>query len=299
MASESFKRDEFIRRKKEARSEIDTIAQQLTNVYRQLSVLGEEAGEHFNQQLIRQASPEVLAALKTIPGGEEVREYYNFLTHADTEEDTDLIGEKTQEGFIEALLPKAEQISPVWETFGIVNSQGGPGPAQQKPVQMSIVNPIRASVITSLANGMGSLPFGGAGNSNAGGGEKGGDVVPQQSHVDFTSLQEDIDNSYESQKKEIMQALNFIVIDSNIEKMHQNLKFAINTVTEHLNQLKDDLKNIIDDASEKAAYPEFEDEVKERKKHKEEAETEKVVTEKSRRFRSGQKFSVDMTDNED
>ena len=288
MANGLLKREEFIHRKKDAKSEVDTIAQQLTNVYRQLSVLGEEAGEHFNQLLIKQATTEVLASLKTIPGGEEVREYYEFLTHTDTEE-TDSQTGKTQEDIIEGLLPKAEQISPVWETFGIVNAQNGAGPSsQQKPIQMSVVNPIRASVITSLANAPNASSLASAFGSAEGA------APPQQSKVDFPALQEDIDSAYERQKTEIMQALNYIVIDSNIEKMHQNLKRAINTVTENLNQLKDDLKQIVDDVSEKAAYPEFKEERKESKKRKEEPATEKI-----HKFRSGQKFSVDMSDNED
>ena len=289
MTNESFKREEFIRRKKDARSEVDMIAQQLTNIYRQLPVLGEEAGEKFNQQLLRQANPEVLACLKTIPGGEELREYYNFLTHTETDETDSPFG-KSPEDIIDGMLPKAEQLSPVWETFGIANVPGASS-APQKPIQMSVVNPIRASVITSLANAPDNKTLGPLGPLSS---------APQQSKVDFPSMQKDIDEAYEKQKTEIMQALNFIVIDSNIEKMHQNLKVAINTVTESLDQLKGDLGKIINDVSEKAAFPEISDSEKDEKPKTEiEQESEKITPEKPRKSKSGQKFSVDMTDNED
>ena len=285
MTNESLKREEFIRRKKDARSEVDMIAQQLTNIYRQLSILGEEAGEKFNQQLLRQVNPEVLASLKTIPGGEEVREYYNFLTHTETDESDSPFG-KSSEDIIDGMLPKAEQLSPVWETFGIASVPGAPG-GGQKPIQMSVVNPIRASVITSPANAPDHMPLGPL------------SAAPQQSKVDFEALQKDIDESYEKQKTDIMQALNFIVIDSNIEKMHQNLKVAINVVTEKLDLLKDDLKKIVTDVSEKAAFPEFSDSQENEQKTDAEQESEKVTTEKTRKTKTGQKFSVDMTDNED
>jgi len=280
MTIESFKREEFIRRKKDARSEVDMTAQQLTNIYRQLHILGEDAAEKFNQQLLREANPEVLASLKTIPGGEEVRDYYNFLTHTDMDDSSSPYG-KTQEDIIEGSLPSAEQMAPIWETFGI-SAVPGVSSDRQHPIQMSVVNPIRASVITSLANPSEQLS---AGSSVA--------APPQQSKVDFVALKKDIDEAYGKQKSEIMQALNYIVIDSNIEKMHQNLKSAINGVVESLDKMEDDLKKIIEDVSEKAAFPEIDD------KKDPEGEPEKVSVGKTHKSKSGQKFSVDTTDNED
>lgn len=287
MTNESFKREEFIRRKKDARSEVDMTAQQLTNIYRQLNILGEDAAERFNQQLLREANPEVLASLKTIPGGEEVRDYYNFLTHTDIDEDSSPYG-KTQEDVIEGSLPSAEQMAPIWETFGMASVQGGSSD-RQHPIQMSVVNPIRASVITSLANPREQLAAGLSAGMPAAA------AVPQQSKVDFVALKKDIDEAYGKQKSEIMQALNYIVIDSNIEKMHQNLKSAINGVAESLDKMEGDLKKIIEDVSEKAAFPEFDDDEKEVK----EPASEKAPVEKTHRSKGGQKFSVDMTDNED
>ncbi|MBO5997740.1 MAG: hypothetical protein J6P93_04365 [Alphaproteobacteria bacterium] len=292
MANEAFKKEEFLRRKKEAFSDIDMAAQQLTNIYRQLSVLGDEATERFNQQLLRDANPEVLAALKTIPGGEEVRDYYHFLTHTDFDS-ADSVFDKSPEDAIDAMLPKPDQISPVWETFGISNVQGGAGD-RQKPIQMSVVNPIRASVITSSVGGAAD-PLGA------------GSFVPQQSPVDFDALQNDINEAYEKQKAEIIQSLNFIVIDSNIEKMHQNLKTATNTIMECLDQLKADLDKIIGDASENAAFPDIDDLAEDAELPAPEVlptpiepqEAEEVVHEKTRRPKMEPKFSVDTTDIED
>ncbi|MBO7332185.1 MAG: hypothetical protein J6U64_00790, partial [Alphaproteobacteria bacterium] len=57
----------------------DIVAQRLVNVYRQLSVLGEGCVPAFNKMLIDAGTPEVLVAMKGIPGGDELREYVDFV----------------------------------------------------------------------------------------------------------------------------------------------------------------------------------------------------------------------------
>lgn len=280
MTNETLRREEFIRRKKDARSEVDSTAQQLTNIYRQLSVLGEEAGEQFNKQLLQKATPEVLASLKTIPGGEEVRDYYNFLTNAESDESSSSFG-KSSEDIINAALPKAEQISPVWETFGISNVQVTSA-IEQKTVP--VMNPVPTPAITSFVSAPNHLSF---------------EPTQQQNKVDFSSLQKNIENAYEKQKTEIMQALNFIVVDSNIEKMNQNLKVAVNAVSESLGQMKEELAKIIDTAKGNVTVPKISDSVRNEQKSNINQESEKIIGEKFRRNKPGQKFSVDMTDNED
>ena len=282
MTNESLKREEFIRRKKNAHSEADTIAQQLTNIYRQLSVLGEDASELFNKQLLGQANPDVLASLKSIPGGEEVRDYYNFLTNAGTDESDSSYG-KSQEDIIDGMLPKAEQISPVWETFGIACVPGTSANVQ-KSIQTPVVNPVPTPSIPSFPSIPQHLSL---------------NPAPQQNKIDFSSLLKNIEDACEKQKSKITQTLNFIVIDSDIETMHQNLKVAADSVAESLDRLKNDLVKIVNNADGKTTVPGTFTSEKSEQKSALEPETEKNTTEKNYRNRTGQKFSVDMTDNED
>ena len=60
-------KEEFLRRKKGVRNQADVVAQQLINIYRQLSILGEGATERYNKQLLEQVNPDVLSSFKTIP----------------------------------------------------------------------------------------------------------------------------------------------------------------------------------------------------------------------------------------
>ena len=108
MAELIFKgKEEFLKQKKEQRSQTDLMAQQLINIYRQLNVLGGEATQKYNQQLIREASPDVLSALHLIPGGDEVREYYTFLTRTQLEDVSSF------DDAANGLLPAPEEISPI------------------------------------------------------------------------------------------------------------------------------------------------------------------------------------------
>jgi len=280
MAELIFKgKEEFLKQKKEQRSQTDLMAQQLINIYRQLNVLGGEATQKYNQQLIREASPDVLSALHSIPGGDEVREYYTFLTRTQIE-DVSSFDDGTN-----GLLPAPEEISPIWETFGM-----GGGVSSQKPIAMEVVNPIRASVVaTSLGGGM---PV-----SN-------GAVV--SSNVDFQALHSEMSNAFEAKKNQIMQALNFIVIDSNIEKMHQNLKGAISQVLKSLDELKNGLNKSVAVAKEKAEFVELSEKKQEvgqvalnssSGSPKQETE-ENVSLDKFRKTKMQPKFSVDIEEEE-
>ena len=58
-------KEEFLRRKKGVRNDADVVAQQVINIYRQLSVLGSEATQRYNEQLLQQVNSDVLASFKT------------------------------------------------------------------------------------------------------------------------------------------------------------------------------------------------------------------------------------------
>ena len=275
------RKEEFLKRKKGLRSEADITAQQLTNIYRQLAILGDNATQRYNQQLIKDVNPEVLTALRTIPGGEEVRDYYSFLTHTEIE-DSDDSYLRTEENVINNLLPKPEQMSPIWESFGMSGLAAGTN--TQKPIPMTVVNPIRASVVT--ANG------GTSGTEN---------IVIKQSDVDFTGLLDKLNIAFEKQKTDVMQALKFIVIDSNIEKMHQNLKNAIIRVSEAMDNLKDEMNKEVLQTKEKSAFPAIEETILTSSKEVEKSEEDKKAQmhlEKFRKTKIGPKFSVDITEEE-
>ena len=284
MAELIFKgKDEFLKQKKEQRSQTDLTAQQLVNIYRQLNILGGEATQKYNQQLIREANSDVLAALHSIPGGDEVRDYYTFLTRTQMDEDSSFSSGDVTNG----LLPAPEEISPIWETLGM-----GGGVSSQKPIAMEVVNPIRASVVaTSLA---GAIP---ASKGN----------VSYQSNVDFKSLHSEMTNAFETKKNQIMQALNFIVIDSNIEKMHQNLKGAISQVLRSLDELKTGLNKTVADAKEKAVFVDVMEKQPETiQKPLEDTSVllksdveERISLEKFRKPKIQPKFSVDIDEEEE
>jgi hypothetical protein len=109
------KKEDFIQKNKGLRSETDTKAQQLINIYRQLSVLGDEATLRYNEKLLKEADPTILNAMHYIPGGDEVRDYYHFLTHTDNENEND---KNADTGSATDILPSSEQLSPIWEMFG-------------------------------------------------------------------------------------------------------------------------------------------------------------------------------------
>ena len=279
------RKEEFIKRKKGIRTQADITAQQLTNIYRQLAVLGDEATERYNQQLIRDVNPDVLAALRTIPGGEEVRDYYSFLTHTEIDEN-DSSYLQTENGIIHTLLPKPDEMSPIWESFGMSGFSAGVTP--QNPIPMAVVNPIRASVVTTNTEG------GSAETSSQ-------NIIVQKANVDFAGLQDKLNDAFEKQKNGILQALNYIVIDSNIEKMHQNLKNAIVKVVETMDELKEALKQEVLDTKEKADFPVFEESVLPTKKSLSKETDDKKAQqnlEKFKKSRIGPKFSVDTTDEE-
>ena len=279
------RKEEFIKRKKGARTQADVTAQQLTNIYRQLVVLGDEATERYNQQLIREVNPDVLAALRTIPGGEEVRDYYSFLTHTEIDENDSSYLE-TDDGLINTLLPKPDQMSPIWESFGMSGFSAGVNP--QKPIPMTVVNPIKAAVVTANSSANGSDTA----SSN---------IVVRKSDVDFSGLQEKLNDAFEKQKSGILQALNFIVIDSNIEKMHQNLKNAIVKVVEAMDGLKDSLNQEVQKTKENSAFPAVDDlvlqSIETPSKENEQKKAQKNL-EKFKKAKVGPKFSVDITEEE-
>ena len=85
----TWKKDFLAERKKKEEAP-SSIAQRFINIYRQLPILGEEAVKKYNDLLISQTTAEVLIALTNLPGGEEIREYINFLKHKNLEEREEL-----------------------------------------------------------------------------------------------------------------------------------------------------------------------------------------------------------------
>ncbi len=270
-------KEEFIRRQKGVRSEADIAAQQLINIYRQLSVLGEEATQKYNQQLIRQINPEVVASLKTIPGGEEVHDYYNFLAHTDVQGNKDSPLD-TQSDVLNSLLPSAEQLSPLWATYG---TSGQP----LKTVIQTSGEPLAVSVQSREMASQGDS-FGG--NSSFGGGSS----FPARG-VDMDKLRQVLTEQVEKQKESIRHIFECIVIDSDIEKMHQNLKNAVGNVMEQLDTQKEKLPDILDElkSSVKASAP-----VTETSENRKKMGSN--VSYKNLRRKSEHKFSVDMSEEE-
>lgn len=277
MTEDAIKRKEvFIRKKKGIRSEADILAQRLINIYRQLGVLGADATEKYNQMLLKEVTPEVMVSFRSIPGGEEVREYYNFLSHTDDEEaEENSTNAKT--GL--ALLPKAEQLSPLWENFGsAAGGIGGLGGGNaQNPIAMTVVDPIRASVVTASSAPAGSFASG----------------------VDVSLLQQEIDDALTDGFNRIMEPLNFVVIDSNVDKMHQNLKKAKQEASEQFEGLKAQLQQVVLDVAEKSAFPRLPEAQSNRSQNASQPKSATRLPERSYKKKYGQKFSVDMTEDDE
>ena len=113
-------RDEFLKRKKKDEERPEDVAQRLVNIYRQLYILDDKATQKYNDLLLKSATDEVLTALKVVPGGEEIREYCAFLRKVSLNDEQALSSsdDDTEASFINMALPKAEELSPLWQSFG-------------------------------------------------------------------------------------------------------------------------------------------------------------------------------------
>ena len=273
-------KEEFLRRRKGVRNEADMTAQQLINIYRQLGVLGEDATARYNEQLLRQVNADILTSFKTIPGGEEVRDYYNFLTHKDTQsEDKDV----SSNNDLDDLLPQPEEISPLWMSYQMPQMVNMPA-----PMPSAAVTAVPASASVSAVPQEQTTVF-----------------TPQQKEVsvitktvevkvgfDEQKVKQGFSTLLNEQKEAFSKAFQGIIIDSNIEVMNANLKQASKQIMESLEKMSTQIGNILAE-SKVDGTPVVVSQTEETKKKPLSASSIKNV-----RRKSEHKFSVDMSEEE-
>lgn len=113
-------KNEFQRQTQDPNSAV-VIAKRLINLYRQVLTFGEDEANRFNYVLKTEVTPEVLMELHALPNGDEVRNYYNYLTekqNSDEEQDSGDSVDK-EKLLLKNYLPKSEELSPLWQTFGM------------------------------------------------------------------------------------------------------------------------------------------------------------------------------------
>jgi len=209
-------RDEFLKRKKKNEERPEDIAQRLVNIYRQLYIMDEQTTQRYNALLLETATDEILTALKTIPGGEEIREYYAFLRKVTSNDDTEqpLPDEKedvSDAAFINMTLPKAEELSPLWQSFGSAVAMGA-APVSSVPVADAkpVVNTVTQPPVIKTV------------------------YVEKNVMLDSDKLKGDMSSLLSGYQDQVLSSLKGIVIDSDIEKMHQNIKKAIDKVQQEM-----------------------------------------------------------------
>ena len=244
MVEQKGKRDEFLKRKKKYEERPEDVAQRLANIYRQLYVMDEQATQRYNALLLETATDEILTALKIIPAGEEIREYYAFLKKKankgendddeldEDEEEDEEEDNTTDESYINANLPKAEELSPLWQSFGSVVATGTITAQPNIVVAQPSVVAQSSSIPTNV-----SMP-------------------PQQPVVktvyveknvslDSDKLKQDVTSLLNAYQDRVMSSLKTIVIDSDIDKMHQNIKKAIDKVQQNSSTIYSELDDLL------------------------------------------------------
>ncbi len=259
----TWKKDFLAERKKKEEAP-SSIAQRFINIYRQLPILGEEAVKKYNDLLISQTTAEVLIALTNLPGGEEIREYINFLKHKNLEEREEL--ESSQKANLS--LPKAEELSPLWETLGInsvshVNAQ-------------TAVNDVVQTVISI--------------------GKK-----------DIENLKKQILPFIHRQNEDVSNILKYIIVDSDIEKMQQTLTQAIKKISSLQENNERILNSLFEQAEVNRLFSQ-EDIISSKEKQENNINTPKksspskavfTATTKNKRLHPLPKYSVDLIEEED
>ncbi len=259
----TWKKDFLASRKKEDESPT-TVAQRFINIYRQLPILGEEAVKRYNAMLMGQSTAEVLIALTSLPGGEEIREYINFLEHKDLEEREELEEQEKQA----AQLPKAEELSPLWETMG--------------------------TTIGSYMNGTQTAVKDVA------------QTVISMGQKDLEKLKQQVLALIRQQNEETKHILQFIIVDSDIDKMQQTLNTAIEKIT----LMQDGNERILDTLFNQAGpglIPAEESAAEQSKSNKEQDTSKKstspkpvfTAAPKNKRMHPIPKYSVDLIEEED
>lgn len=266
---------EFLKRKQSSNEEAESTAQRLINIYRQLSTLGPEANQQYNAMLLKDATLEVQIALKNIPGGEEIRDYLNFLKHQELseEEESQALHEGNEALQIKNRLPAAEEMSPLWETYGT-----------------TVRETTTPAVIYSKSDA-----------------EKMTDQIVSLEAVVHETQKQNILSVIEAQNERVLDVLKYIVIDSDVDKMHENLKNGIakakEVQAETVQQVSEALKKepLLAEIREKltelfekqTAQTLAENEAKEAARKK-----ENKFSDKFRRTKQPTKFSVHLIDEE-
>ena len=176
----------------------DIVAQRLVNVYRQLSVLGEGCVPAFNKMLIDAGTPEVLVAMKGIPGGDELREYVDFVQNQEQVRHEEEQQEQNDETGTERLLPKAEEISPLWDMMTPVYAGGGGNGGG-----------ISSAQVYTLATRLNNVGL---------------SLLEAEYKKILAKL---IQNN-----QQLMEIASYLVIDSDIEKTQRNLKTVLSKMNE-------------------------------------------------------------------
>lgn len=197
MDLKTWKKDFF---EKEKNTETpDIVAQRLVNVYRQLSVLGEASVPAFNKMLMDAGTPEVLVAMKGIPGGDELREYVDFVQNQEQVRQEEEQKEQNEDAGTERLLPKAEEISPLWDMMTPIYAGGGG--ASGGGVSTAQIY----TLATRLNNAELSL------------------LEAEYKKI----LAKVVQNN-----QQLMEIVSYLVIDSDIEKTQRNLKATLSKMNE-------------------------------------------------------------------
>lgn len=254
-------KEEFLRQKKGIRNEADETAQQLINIYRQLSVLGDEAADRYNKQLLSKVNADVLASFKTIPGGEEVRDYYNFLTNKENVEDENADASSNDE--LNTLLPKVEEISPLWESYQL--PQAGAIPVVNATPMVQSVQPA-TEVVTK--------------------------TVQVQVGLDQDKVNQMVQSLKEKSQTDLTQVFRDVVIDSNIDVMHTRIQGIATQVQNILSEVFNQISSGLDSCQveKKQTVIAQNEPTKKRSSF--------GLSFKNMRRRADHKFSVDMTDEE-
>ncbi len=224
----NWKRD-FLESHDKSEEDPKVVAQRLINIYRQLSVLGEDAVKEYNANILTEATPEILIALRALPCGEEIREYINFIENKDLEDHSQEEG--LQEDTLK--LPEAEQLSPLWETFG-ASAFGMPASVGSSSTQ--IVTPSSSKTPTVSAMPLAPHLL----------------IEEKNESINSTALNSDSmkilkDESLallEAQNQNIVEALKYVEVNSNVSRTQESLQEALNKITALQNRNIDILSSI-------------------------------------------------------
>ena len=125
--------DAFLKQRAKRQNSAAVEAKKLVNLYRQLSLFGDDFLDHYNEMLMA-ATPEVQMALPDIVGGTVVRQYLEFLKGRAKQNDTDdIISEEEavdayQYRHAESYLPTPDEVPPfVMNTSGYQMATGETG----------------------------------------------------------------------------------------------------------------------------------------------------------------------------